>query len=105
MLLNAIQQHEYSVNGESGTRERGDEIHHRVGHRNLIPIEWHIGIFHGLARASTVLPEFDRAALGPSKRTVLANILFRDIDDLADAFRRGIGRVNDRRDKMGFMFD
>jgi transposase len=42
---------------------------------------------------------------GHLKRTVLANVLFRNIDDLAEAFRRGIGRVNGHRDKMGFMFD
>ena len=42
---------------------------------------------------------------GHLKRTVLANVLFRNIDDLTKAFRRGVGRVNGRRDKMGFMFD
>ena len=42
---------------------------------------------------------------GHLKRTVLANVLFRNLDDLADAFRRGIGRVNGHREQMGFMFD
>jgi len=42
---------------------------------------------------------------GHLKRTVLANVLFRNIDDLAEAFRIGIGRVNGHRDRMGFMFD
>ena len=42
---------------------------------------------------------------GHLKRTVLANVLFRTIDDLVIAFRRGVARVNGHRDKMGFMFD
>ena len=42
---------------------------------------------------------------GHLKRTVLANVLFRNIGDLAEAFRIGIGRVNGHRDRMGFMFD
>jgi transposase len=42
---------------------------------------------------------------GHLKRTVLANVLFRNIEDLADAFSRGVGRVNGHRDRMGFMFD
>jgi transposase len=42
---------------------------------------------------------------GHLKRTVLANVLFRNIDDLADAFGRGVDRVNGHRDRMGFMFD
>lgn len=42
---------------------------------------------------------------GHLKRTVLANVLFETIDDLVRAFRRGVGRVNGDRDKMGFMFD
>jgi transposase len=42
---------------------------------------------------------------GHLKRTVLANVLFETIDDLVSAFRRGIGRINGHRDKMGFMFN
>ena len=42
---------------------------------------------------------------GHLKRTELANVLFRNIHDLTDAFRKGVGRVNGRRDKIGFMFD
>jgi putative transposase len=42
---------------------------------------------------------------GHLKRTILANVLFRTMDDLVTAFRRGIGRFNGHRDKMGFMFD
>ncbi len=52
-------------------------------------------------------PEFesDRAAVGHLKRTVLANVLFETIEDLALAFRKGIARVNGHRDRMGFTFD
>ena len=42
---------------------------------------------------------------GHLKRTVLANVLFTTLDDLVHAFRRGVARVNGRRQKMGFMFD
>jgi transposase len=41
---------------------------------------------------------------GHLKRTVLANVLFRTLDDLVDAFKRGVGRINGHRNKMGFMF-
>jgi hypothetical protein len=39
------------------------------------------------------------------KRTVLANLLFAGVEDLEAAFRRGVARVNGRRNKMGLMFD
>jgi putative transposase len=42
---------------------------------------------------------------GHLKRTILANVLFRTVDDLVDAFRTGVRRVNGHRDKMGFMFN
>jgi len=42
---------------------------------------------------------------GHLKRTILANVLFRTIDDLVTAFRNGVARINGHRDKMGFMFD
>lgn len=42
---------------------------------------------------------------GHLKRTVLANVLFKTMDDLVAAFRRGVGRINGHRNKMGFMFD
>jgi transposase len=42
---------------------------------------------------------------GHLKRTILANVLFRTLEDLATAFRRGIDRFNGHRDRMGFMFD
>ena len=42
---------------------------------------------------------------GHLKRTVLANVLFKTVNDLVAAFRRGVRCVNGRRNKMGFMFD
>lgn len=42
---------------------------------------------------------------GHLKRTILANVLFVAIEDLIDAFRRGVGRINGHRNQMGFMFD
>jgi hypothetical protein len=42
---------------------------------------------------------------GHLKRTVIANVLFHNINDLVDAFRRGVGRVNGHRDRMNFVFD
>jgi DDE superfamily endonuclease len=42
---------------------------------------------------------------GHRKRTVRANVKFETLDDLTIAFRKGVGRVNGRRDRMGCMFD
>ncbi len=42
---------------------------------------------------------------GHLKRTVLANNLFKDMDDLVAAFRRGVGKINGHREKMAFIFD
>lgn len=42
---------------------------------------------------------------GHLKRTVLANLLFKSMDDLTRAFWRGVARVNGHRELMGFMFD
>jgi transposase len=42
---------------------------------------------------------------GHLKRTVLANVLFASMDDLVAAFRRGVARVNGRRNRMGFMYN
>lgn len=42
---------------------------------------------------------------GHLKRTVLANVLFASIEDLVDAFHRGVGRINGHRNQMGFIFD
>lgn len=41
---------------------------------------------------------------GHLKRTILANVLFETLADLVAAFRKGIARINGRRDRMGFMF-
>jgi transposase len=41
---------------------------------------------------------------GHLKRTAIANVLFVTIDDLVRAFRKGVTRVNGRRERMGFMF-
>ena len=41
---------------------------------------------------------------GHLKRTALANVLFVTIDDLVRAFRKGVTRVNGRRERMGFLF-
>jgi transposase len=42
---------------------------------------------------------------GHLKRTVLANVLFETLDDLVRAFRKGVGRINGHRERMGFMFN
>jgi transposase len=41
---------------------------------------------------------------GHLKRTALANVLSVTLDDLVRAFRKGVTRVNGRRERMGFMF-
>jgi transposase len=42
---------------------------------------------------------------GHLKRTVLANVLYENLDDLVAAFRYGVRRLTGNRDKMGFMFN
>lgn len=42
---------------------------------------------------------------GHLKRTVLANVLYETIDDLVTAFRKGMKRINGRKERMGFMFN
>jgi len=42
---------------------------------------------------------------GHLKRTVLANVLFKRLDDLVQAFRIGVARINGHRNKMGFIFN
>src|SRR5262245_43601877 len=42
---------------------------------------------------------------GHLKRTVLANVLYATLDDLVAAFRRGMERINGRKDRMGFMYN
>ena len=41
---------------------------------------------------------------GHLKRTVSANVLFTDLEDLVAAFRKGVGHINGHRQRMGFMF-
>jgi transposase len=41
---------------------------------------------------------------GHLKRTVLANVLYTSLEDLVQAFRRGVRRVSSRRERMSFMF-
>jgi hypothetical protein len=42
---------------------------------------------------------------GHLKRTILANVLYQDLEDLVTAFRHGVRRSTGNRDRMGFMFD
>jgi transposase len=42
---------------------------------------------------------------GHLKRTVLANVLYRTLDDLVAAFRKGVRRATVKREQMGFIFD
>lgn len=42
---------------------------------------------------------------GHLKRTVLANVLYSNLDDLVAAFRNGVRCRTGDRDRMGFMFD
>jgi len=42
---------------------------------------------------------------GHLKRTVLANVLFKTLDDLVQAFRCGVAKINGHRNKMGFIFN
>ena len=68
-----------------------------AAHRHLIEIYW-------LPPYCPSLNLIERL-WGHLKRTVLANVLFETLDDLVIAFRRGVGRINGHRDRMGFMFD
>jgi len=42
---------------------------------------------------------------GHLKRTILANVLYANLDDLVAAFRTGVRRMTANRERMGFMFD
>ena len=42
---------------------------------------------------------------GHLKRTILANVLYANLDDLTAAFRKGVARITGNRDHKGFMFD
>jgi transposase len=66
-------------------------------HRDQIEIYW-------LPPYSPSLNLIERL-WGHLKRTVLANVLYQDLDDLVVAFRKGVSRITGRRDHMGFMFN
>ncbi len=42
---------------------------------------------------------------GHVKRTVLANVLFKTMNDLVAAFCRGVSQIDGHRNRMGFIFD
>jgi transposase len=42
---------------------------------------------------------------GHLKRTVLANVLYKTLDDLVSAFHKGVRRATVKRERMGFVFD
>lgn len=42
---------------------------------------------------------------GHLKRTILANVLYKHLDDLVAAFRTGVRRITGHRDGTGFMFN
>jgi transposase len=42
---------------------------------------------------------------GHLKRTVLANVLFKEMDELEAAARRGLDEINGQRSRMGFVFN
>ncbi len=42
---------------------------------------------------------------GHLKRTILANVLYANLNDLVQAFRVGVRRMTGNRERMGFMFD
>jgi transposase len=66
-------------------------------HRSQIEIYW-------LPPYSPSLNLIERL-WGHLKRTVLANVLYQNINDLVTAFRKGVRRITGKRDHMGFMFD
>jgi transposase len=66
-------------------------------HRDQIEIYW-------LPPYSPSLNLIERL-WGHLKRTVLANVLYQDLGDLVNAFRKGVQRITGKRDHMGFMFD
>src|SRR5262249_47180342 len=42
---------------------------------------------------------------GHLKRTILANVLSKSLDDLVSAFRQGVRRFRGKRERMAFMFE
>ncbi len=66
-------------------------------HRDQIEIYW-------LPPYSPSLNLIERL-WGHLKRTILANVLYCNLDDLVGAFRKGVRRMTGDREQMGFMFD
>lgn len=68
-----------------------------AAHRDEITVYW-------LPAYSPSLNLIERL-WGHLKRTVLANVLYDNLDDLVAAFRRGASRLTRQRERMGFMFN
>jgi len=68
-----------------------------AAHREQIEVYW-------LPAYSPSLNLIERL-WGHLKRTILANVLYRNLDDLVAAFRTGVRRLTGQRERMGFMFD
>jgi transposase len=68
-----------------------------AGHRDQIDVFW-------LPPYSPSLNLIERLR-GHIKRTILANVLFANLNDLVAAFRRGVRYLTGNRSRMGFMFD
>lgn len=68
-----------------------------AAHRDQITVYW-------LPPYSPSLNLIERL-WGHLKRTVLANVLYANLDDLVAAFRHGVRRMTGSRERMGFMFN
>jgi transposase len=68
-----------------------------AAHRDQIEVYW-------LPAYSPSLNLIERL-WGHLKRTILANVLYKSLDDLVAAFRKGARRLTGKRERMGFMFD
>lgn len=68
-----------------------------AAHRDQITVFW-------LPAYSPSLNLIERL-WGHLKRTVLANVLYENMDDLVAAFRKGVRRLTGHRERMGFMFE
>ena len=68
-----------------------------AAHREQIEVYW-------LPAYSPSLNLIERL-WGHLKRTILANVLYKSLDDLVAAFRTGVRRLTGKRERMGFMFD
>jgi transposase len=68
-----------------------------AAHRDQITVYW-------LPAYSPSLNLIERL-WGHVKRTVLANVLYNNLDDLVAAFRQGVRHLTGNRQRMGFMFN